>query len=80
MKLKSISFLIMAVTYNIFHTHTRTEVYLEKDLLFPPSTTQSESFKNCSAKHAVASTWGQTSPGFTVMHQHLKIQNCTAVP
>lgn len=30
--------------------------------------------------HATASTWGQISPGFTVMHQHLKIQNRTAVP
>jgi len=30
--------------------------------------------------HAAASTWGQISPGFTILHQHLKIQNCAAVP
>lgn len=74
---KLIIFLIIAL--NLQHI-SQKKIYLKKDVLFPPPTTQSASFKNCSAMHAAASTWGQISPGFTVMHQHLKIQNCAAVP
>lgn len=77
MKLKSIVVLIIALNLQCI---SQKKIYLEKDLLFPPPATQSASFKNCSAMHAGASTWGQISPGFTVMHEHLKIQNCAAVP
>lgn len=75
MKLKSIIFLIISL--NLKHILLKKKMYLEKDILFPPPTTQSASFKNCSTMHAAASTWGQISPGFTAMHQHLKIQNYT---